>query len=168
MLCEPQPPFQSGDFTPRSERVVLVLDDGAQPSGRIRFAEGELPSSPVPEPEDPATGFSTAESFFWCAWSNLTRGGEYSLLESRRSATRLEFLVMPAEVWRPWCTSRGKMAEPCPPGPSCDYPIELCPCGAEGCEPTAGRRIHFDFRIEGDEMEAFLITTAQLRLRRVQ
>jgi hypothetical protein len=180
MLCEPD-----GEFPPssapeaHSERVVLLLDrdsDPAAPTGRIRIGDADLAEAPIPEPNDPEkdlaeTGvFSPNDSSYWCATSYLTDGAEYSVLESRRSADRLQFRVAPPERWRAWCASQGLMAAPCPETRGCEAPPTLCPCGAGGCQPHVGMRISLDFTIAGDTMETIVqpYETAQIRLQRVQ
>lgn len=180
ILCGADGTFpQSSAPEAYSERVVLLLDrdsDPAAPTGRIRIGAADLPEAPSPEPNDlekdlAETGaFTPNDSSYWCATSHLTDGAEYSVLESRRSADRLQFRVAPPERWRAWCESQGLMAPPCRETRGCELPSALCPCGAGGCQPHVGMRVALDFSITGDAMETILqpYETAQIRLQRVQ
>lgn len=178
MLCPLQPPFETGmDIAARTERVLLLIDadsDSHAPTGRIRFGQGELPATPSPEPQSMSAydhSWGLSESLFTCSSELLAEGGEYSLLDSERSSSRLMFVVAPAEIWAPWCTSRHWMAKACPVPAICDDPWILCPCTAAGCEPRVGARIRFDFRVDGDEMETLVegsVPYAEVRLERVQ
>lgn len=188
MLCEPDDfslpsAARSGSIghSPegRTERVVLLIDrdsDPTAPTGRLHVGDAKQPTAPSPEPNDPmkdlaATGgFAPNDSPYWCATSNLADGGEYSLLESLRTTTRLQFSVAPIDLWRAWCASKGFMAQPCRGPGGCGIGVTLCPCGADACQPHVSWRITFDFTIDGDTMETTVqqYGTAQLRLRRVQ
>jgi hypothetical protein len=175
LLCQLEAPFYPPSLPPegQSERVVLLLDadsDAAAPTGRIRFGEGDLPSVPSPEPvnsSQPAS-WSIGESFYACTSSMLAHGGEYSVLESRRTAERLTFEVAPAEIWQSWCASRGFMAKPCARGTCTEDPTVICPCGAGGCQANVGERRLLDFAVDGDSMQTVLEPMGELRLRRVQ
>jgi hypothetical protein len=180
MLCGPEGTFPVNHWPEgHSERAVLLLDrdsDPASPTGRIRIGSADQPDAPSPEPNDPQKdlaetgGWSANDSPYWCATSFLSDGTEYSVFESRRSADRLQFSVVPAERWQAWCASQGRMARPCRKLGECESPLELCPCGASGCEPHVGTRLSFDFTIHGDTMETIVqpYETAELRLQRVQ
>lgn len=177
LFCQQEAPFAGPSLPPegQSERVVLLLDadsEAAAPTGRIRFGEGELPSVPSPEPKERDPGgwsWSVIDSFYDCTSSQLAHGGEYSVLESRRTAERLTFEVAPAEIWQAWCASRGLIAKPCLPPATCtEDPSVRCPCGAGGCQANVGERLLLDFTVDGDSMQTLFEQVGELRLRRVQ
>jgi hypothetical protein len=176
LLCMLDAPFYPLSLPPEghSERVVLLLDADSPslaPTGHIRFGEGELPAVPSPEPKDESRpdSWGVSDSFFACTEVMLAPGGEYSVLQSHRTAERLTFEIAPAEIWQPWCASRNFMADAClPPNTCTDDPTVICPCGASGCQPNVGYRMSLDFTVHGDSMETLVQREGELRMQRVQ
>jgi len=99
-----------------------------------------------------------------------TPGVEYTLFDVHRSADRLSFLLVPSEVWQPWCIRQGFMNRHCPlTDNSCSNP---CPCDANGCDPGNAWVSAYDFAVEGDLMQGTTGPSAaipiELRLLRVR
>lgn len=158
LLCDPNAPWSSAVIVVQpmgyAERVVLILeltDDPAHPTGVIAFGEGDLPSVPeIPENGDPG-------SFWLCSVQNPSKGGEYTLLEARRSSDRLSFDIVSGEIWNASC-------------PSGDA---SCHCSTNHCSVPPGQRQALDFLVTGDEMQTTFLaagfgTSGELRLRRVE
>jgi hypothetical protein len=159
LLCDPNAPWSSAPLVVQpmgyTERVVLILelgDDPAKPSGVIAFGEGELPA----EPEIPAGGRDSG-SFWLCSNQIPSEGGEYTVLDARRSSDRLTFEIAPSEIWNA----------------SCDDGDPSCHCETAHCVAFTEQRRSLDFLVTGDEMQTTFLaaafgTAGELRLRRVE
>lgn len=165
-LCDPDVPqgVNPMQHTGYTERVVLILepgDDPARPSGRIALGQGVVPD----DPGDAPYTMNGNGTFWLCSMQSPAKGGEYRVLEARRSAQRITFEIEPGEIWKP-CAGDSPECRP--------------PCDGVICFAVVGERDYFDLLVNGDTMEgtsqdlgggsagSAFGTPGQLRLRRVQ
>ena len=126
-VTTPDPP---NDATP--QHVVLALNpEGAEDVGSVILGDAAPPPPPTDPnafyPPDPRGGGLLAANDYT---GFLVEGVAYSLLDVRRTDTRLTFHLNPAEIYKDWCKLRTACSTT--PAPETEYapgPDDLCPAG---------------------------------------